>query len=236
MADDPARQPAIPAGAAVATWFAAWPLGDVLVTGLVLAGLGADFDNLTTGEMAVGRLAGWSVFVAALVFACRAVGTGDLRSDYGVRFRPIDLLGVPAGAVMQLVVVPAVYWPLSQMWPDTFDAAEVEQRAQDLVDRADGAWIWVLAAIVVVGAPIVEEVVYRGLLQRSLGVRVGRWWAWALVSAWFAVIHFSPVEYPGLFLAGLTFGLGVVLTGRIGPGLAAHLGFNAAGLAMVLWW
>jgi len=235
--DAPTRdQPAIPSGAAAAAWFAAWPLGDVFITAAVLGAVGADFDNLTTGEMALGRLAGWAVFVAVLVFTSRAVGTRDLRADYGVRIRPVDLLGLPAGIALQLAVLPALYWPLAKLWPDTFDSTDVEQRARDLVDRATGAWILVLVAIVVVGAPIVEEWVYRGLLQRSLGARLGRWVAWVLVSAWFALIHFAPVEYPGLFVAGLLFGLGVVLTGRIGFGLAAHLGFNAAGVAVVLWW
>jgi len=202
---------------------------------LVLLAMGADVDDLTTAQSSAAVAAGWVVFLVALVFTSRSFGTGAMLADYGARFRPIDLLGVPAGIVAQLVVLPGLYWPLQQLWPATFDSAEVEERATELVDKATGGWIWLLAATVIVGAPIVEELVYRGLLQRSLGARLGRWVAWPLVAAWFALIHFSPVEIPGLFVAGLLFGLGVVLTGRIGPGLAAHLGFNAAGVAVVLW-
>lgn len=229
-------QPAIPAGAALATWAAAWPLAVVFAGQLVLLVMSADADDLTTAQSCAAVAAGWVVFLAALAFTSRSFGTADLRADYGAYVRPADLAGIPAGIALQLVVLPLVYWPLRQVWPDTFDAQEVEERATELVDKANGGWIWLLAATVVIGAPVVEELVYRGLLQRSIGTRVGRWVAWPLVAMGFALIHFSPVEIPGLFLAGLLFGVGVVLTGRIGFGLLAHLAFNATGVAVVLWW
>ena len=50
----------------------------------------------------------------------------------------------------------------------------------------------------------------------------------------FALIHFRPVEYPGLFVAGLVFGVCAWRTGRIGMSVAAHVAFNATGLALVL--
>ena len=54
-----------------------------------------------------------------------------------------------------------------------------------------------------------------------------------IAAAWFALIHFQPVEYPGLFAAGLVFGGCFLLTGRLGTSVVAHLAFNAAGLALV---
>ena len=82
-----------------------------------------------------------------------------------------------------------------------------------------------------VGAPIVEELVYRGLLQRSFvgarSARCRRCWRGA---AWFAIIHFRPVEYPGLFVAGLVFGMCAITTGRLGMSIVTHVAFNATGL------
>jgi membrane protease YdiL (CAAX protease family) len=235
VSSTPDRRAPIPAGAAVAVWCVAWPLGVIVAAQLVLTSMGADLDDLTTGESCAAAAAGWLMLVAGMAYASRSFGSGDLLADLGVRFRPVDLLGIPAGFALQLAVVPALYWPLEQLWPGTFGPDEVEERARELVDKAGDGWIWLLAAVVVVGAPVVEELTYRGLLQRALGGSLGRWLAWLVVSAWFALIHFSPVEYPGLFLAGLTFGLGVLLTDRIGFGLTTHIAFNAAGLAVVLW-
>lgn len=233
----PARPDAtIPAGAALATYASAWPAAMVFVGPLVLLLLDADTDDLTTAQSSAAVAAGWMVLLAALAVASRHFGSGRFDVDYGLDFRPIDLLGLPAGVVLQLAVVPALYWPLGELWPGTFDTDDVAERATELVERADGVWLWVLAAVVVIGAPIVEELVYRGLLQRSLGGRLGRWAALGAVSLLFALIHFSPIEIPGLFVAGLAFGLGVALTGRIGPGLMTHLAFNATGIAVVLWW
>lgn len=234
------HQPAIRAGAALATWVTAWPAATLFAPLLVFALSGADTDDLSTAESCGGVVVGWLVFLGALWFCSREFGTGDPAADYGVmaegrRWRPSDLLGIPAGVALQVAVVPALYWPLRQIWPDTFSTEEIEERAQELVDKADGVWLWVLAAVVVLGAPVVEELVYRGLLQRSVAGALGRWGAWVAISLMFAVIHFSPIEIPGLFVAGLAFGFGAALTGRVVPGMVTHLAFNATGMAVAIW-
>lgn len=222
---------------ALGIWTAAWVLGLLVISPIVLVALGAKLgDDLTVPQLAAATAGTWVVFVVALRLASSKFGRNDMVIDYGVQFRPIDLVGVPIGIAMQLAVIPLVYRPLRWMWPSTFSADEVERRATELVDSAGDRWLWLLVLIVVVGAPIIEELVYRGLLQRAAVVAVGRPAAWLLASLWFAIIHFSPVEYPGLFLAGLAFGVGVLLTGRIGMGIVTHMAFNAAGMAVVLWW
>ena len=101
-------------------------------------------------------------------------------------------------------------------------------------DRADGGLIVVLFLLVVIGAPFVEEVVYRGLLQRPLLDRLPALPVILGVAALFAVIHFRPVEYPGVFVPGLVFGVCAWRTGRLGMAVAAHVAFNATGLALAL--
>jgi membrane protease YdiL (CAAX protease family) len=233
-ADDIAPSP-IGFGQALSTWFAAWIAGTVLVAPLVFAAMGASLgDDASIPQLAVVSAATWTVMMAALVVASRRFGTGDVIVDYAARFKPIDLVGLPLGVATQLAFVPLLYVPLREWWPDTFSDDRIEERAQDLVDRA-GGWLTVLLVIVVVaGAPVVEEFVYRGLLQRSVSTSIGTWFGLASASGWFALVHFSPVEYPGLFLAGLVFGGCVVATGRIGPAIVTHAAFNASGLVIVL--
>ena len=61
---------------------------------------------------------------------------------------------------------------------------------------------------------------YRGLLQGSFAARFDHVLAWLVASAWFALIHFRPVEYPGLFVFGLVRRLPASSTGRLGMSIA----------------
>jgi membrane protease YdiL (CAAX protease family) len=133
----------------------------------------------------------------------------------------------------QLVLLRALYWPLQRAWPDTFGNRELERNARELYDRAHGGWIAVLVFVVVVGAPLVEELVYRGLLQGAARRALNDVLAVVVVAAFFALIHFRPVEYPGLFLFGLVLGACALATNRLGMGIVAHMSFNATALIMV---
>lgn len=220
---------------AAAVWGFAWVLGGLVLGAIALSAMGVDLDadyTLTIRQLTVTAVVAWATFAVALYLLSVRVGTGDLVEDYRLRFAPVDLLGVPVGILAQLALVPAVYWPLQQLWPDTFSSERLEERAVELADRASGSTAVMLIVVVVIGAPLFEELVYRGLLQRSLAASFGRWWGLLAGAVWFSVIHLTPVEYPGLFVAGLVFGVGLSLTDRLGPGMLAHAAFNATGIAL----
>ncbi|MEM1333333.1 MAG: CPBP family intramembrane glutamic endopeptidase [Actinomycetota bacterium] len=217
-------------------WFVgAWLVGSV-AGGIALALLddGDTATDATIGALAASLVALWTVEVVACVLASRRDGTGDLGVDLGLRATPIDLVGIPIGVAAQFLLVPAVYLPLRAIWSDTFSTDRLEENARDLVDRADGSLLALLVLLVVIGAPFVEELLYRGLLQRPALDHFPRWPVVIGVAAVFALIHFRPVEYPGLFAAGLVFGVCAARTGRLGMAVAAHVGFNVAGLALVV--
>lgn len=224
----------VPVGEAVGGWVIAWLSGGVLATLIALSsgsGGGSSSGPWVVLALAVAQ---WTPFVVLLVaVGRRRGGTGRPDVDFGLRWRPVDLVGVPLGVVTQLVVVPAVYVPLARWWPTTFETERVERRARDLWESSSGTGIIALVVVVVIGAPLVEELVYRGLLQRSLVRRAGPFLGVTLATVWFALIHVQPVEYPGLLLAGAAFGIPAVVTGRLGASVLAHVAFNAAGLAVV---
>ncbi|MFM7044181.1 MAG: lysostaphin resistance A-like protein [Ilumatobacteraceae bacterium] len=226
---------AVPPGEAVAGWMAAWVGSGLSATALLIAaGVANDGDaSPSVGWLAASAVVQWAALLAVTVYLVRRHGSGRLTADLGLRMRPIDLLGIPAGVVAQVGLVPLVYAPLRAVWPGTFDTDEIERRARDLWESAQGGGAVLLVAIVVLGAPLVEEVVYRGLLQSSFSARLGRLAGWAIGAALFAVIHLQAVEIPGLLVAGLVFGAGLLLTGRLGASVLAHMAFNAAGLVLV---
>lgn len=224
-----------PVGVAFAAWALAYvaslPLQAVVVG--LLGHADTPSDAWPTSATAAAVLCLWVPLIVALVMVSRRWGVGSLRDDYRVGFRAIDLVGVPIGIVCQLALVPLLYWPLTGLFPDTFDSTKVEERANDLWNNAQGAWVIVLIAVVAVGAPIVEEFVYRGLIQNALESRINEVLALVIGAAWFAAIHLQPVELPGLFLVGLVFGLCWQRTGRLSCSVLAHVAFNATGLVLV---
>jgi CAAX protease family protein len=225
----------IDATTAVTTFLAAWVVAQV-ISSLVVAALG-DGDAATQvsfGVLAIALIGAWTSYLAGLVIASRRAGSGNFVADYGLSFRATDVVGLGIGVVAQLVVIRAVYLPLEALWPDTFTDDRLTENAKDLVDRAGGASTVLLVLVVVLGAPVIEELFYRGLLQRSLADRFNEGAVLVGVAFVFAAAHFRPVEFPGLFVFGLILGWAALRTHRLGLAITIHIGFNATGLALVL--
>ena len=227
-------------GQAAAVWGITWVVGNLIGSAIVSAAGYHSTDDApvwVTMALAAGL---WLPMLVGLWVLTERFGQPRLKQtrrsfadEYGLRFKVIDLVGVPVGVLSQLVLLRLVYWPLERGWPDTLSRSRVERNARDLYDRAHGGWLVGLVAVVVIGAPFVEELMYRGLLQRAALRRLNDTFAVVVVAAFFALIHFRWVELPGLFVFGLVLGICALRTGRLGMGIAAHMAFNATGLLLV---
>ncbi len=215
-------------------WIAAYFVATVLQVALVTA-----FDISESPALQpdwfllAGALSLWVPQLAMLFVFARRAGTGRFRDDFTLRFRIVDLWGVPIGVLSQVLLVGLVTWPFREWFPDTFDPSKVEERARTLYDSASGVWLVVLGVIVVLGAPLVEELVYRGFLQSGLQSKFNDGVALVVVAAWFAGVHGRVAELPGLFAFALVLGLCLAFTKRLGMPVVAHLAFNATGLAFL---
>jgi membrane protease YdiL (CAAX protease family) len=217
-------------------WIAAFLLANfasLLV--LVLTGNGGSSSTeMSTLDVALSATAMWIVYLF-VTSQFLQVKWNDFRSTIGATFLRRDVVvGVPLGIASQLVLVNAVNWPLARLFPDAFSFEEVSKRASDLVDAAHGGWVVLLAVVVIVGAPIVEEIVYRGVVQPGLVASWGRTAGIVVTAALFAAIHMQPVEFPGLFAFALVLGWARHSTGTIGMSIVTHMAFNATGLALVV--
>ena len=180
-----------------------------------------------------GAMSLWVPQLALLVVFSRRAGSGRFFDDFALRFRVVDLWGIPIGVLSQVVLVGVVTWPFREWFPDTFDPSAVEDRARSLYDSAQGIWLIVLALIVVLGAPFVEELLYRGFLQAGLQSRINDAAAIVVVAVWFAGVHGRVAELPGLVSFALVLGSLYYFTRRLGMSVIAHLAFNATGLAFL---
>jgi membrane protease YdiL (CAAX protease family) len=104
-------------------------------------------------------------------------------------------------------------------------------------DRLD-SWHMAMGALVVLATPIIEEVMYRGLLQRTIvSVGIQRWPAIIITSVLFALMHIDaaqPHAVIALFVLSLVFGWAYERTGRLLAPIVMHGLFNAGNLALGL--
>jgi membrane protease YdiL (CAAX protease family) len=89
-----------------------------------------------------------------------------------------------------------------------------------------------LFAAVAVIAPLLEELLFRGLLQNSLAHKLPIWAAIAISALVFGAMHGDLYAMPPLVLMGAIFGLIYHLTGSLRVTIALHMINNAAALAL----
>jgi len=169
-------------------------------------------------------------------FASRRWGTGQLSADIGLTPRLSDLGWGPViwlGAIGAQVAVGAVVIALDV--PIVGNTEGIEELT------ADRTYVVSIVISAVVAAPIVEEMVFRGVVMRGLASRLPIVAVVVVQGLLFGAAHVDPVRGVGnvglvlvLSGVGIAFGVAVALLGRIGPTIVAHAIFNAAVLLVVL--
>lgn len=114
-----------------------------------------------------------------------------------------------------------------------FTTGEIPQPGHPAQQAAMGAGFWQIVQLFLlasVAAPIVEEIMFRGVLLGHLRGATGRWNVWLSIgfavltsSVIFAAIHpQGPVFIPPLAGLAAGFCVGRIWSGRLGPAIVAH--------------
>lgn len=113
-----------------------------------------------------------------------------------------------------------------------------------IVDNQSNVWGWILIAVVVIGAPLVEEVIYRGFMQSAILRATGS--VVASIGITSVVFVASHIGWTGdelsipwhalatIFVLGLCMGIAMERTKRLGVPIAMHACFNAMNVAIAL--
>ena len=158
-------------------------------------------------------------------------GSGDLRADFGWWARRSDPL---RGLIVAYGAAAAGGLSVT-FWPDGWSTNA------EWLTSADGLTMAVFAAFAVVAAPLFEELVFRGLLQRSLTGRYGAPTAIVVQGIVFGLYHLRldagadnlvNVVYIGVW--GMVVGFAAHRWRRLGPGMVAHALTNMLVTAAVL--
>jgi len=223
------------AGRVFFLWFAVYVAGSIAATfAIILTGHSGDtIEQIPMWVLAFNMTFMWAVYLVAFPRLLPFEDKSPIHTFRGWFSTRDVVIGVPLGIFGQLVLVNVVNWPLSQFFPDAFSFEEVSKRAKDIAATAPGAWMMLLVLVVVIGAPIVEEIVYRGCLHSNMVSVIGVNAGIVLTAVIFAAIHLSPVEFPGLFAFALLLGFARQKTGTLGLPIVTHFAFNATGLLFV---
>jgi membrane protease YdiL (CAAX protease family) len=172
----------------------------------------------------------WLGLLGAPILAARE--GMDWRRDLRWSMKAIDVpTGIATGLLLQLVLVPLLYVPIFWLFGDL----DVDEAARSLVGRADGPIdVVALVGITLIGAPIVEEVFFRGLLHGALADQLPAVAAVAASATVFAATHLQLIQFPALVLVGVVHALLLMRSGRIAPAIWSHAAFNGVTVYVLL--
>lgn len=191
-----------------------------------------DVDTIPLSHVAILQIPLWLGLGVVPLAATRIRGNGVVR-DLGAFMRTLDApIGLAIGIVCQFVLVPIVSLPV--LWFTDTDMEELSAPAESLADRATGPGILILVLVVVVAAPLAEELFYRGMLQRTLDRHVTWWVSGLITAAVFGASHFQALQLPALVAFGIVLSYIAHRTGRLGMNVWAHVGFNATTVVVLL--
>ncbi len=87
--------------------------------------------------------------------------------------------------------------------------------------------VWIAVLSLLIGAPLVEEVLYRGLIYGQLRTFLPTALAVGVQAFLFGLIHGNPVWIAYAAVLGIVLGYLRVVTGSLWPPLLFHISFNA---------
>ncbi|MFV0523587.1 MAG: lysostaphin resistance A-like protein [Acidimicrobiales bacterium] len=227
-----------------------WGMGDILLSLPVIFGLAllgfmialpfVDFGDLA-GELVTPTAAivfslygqqlaqgGWPVLVS------KWKGLG-VAADWRLRaFRPVDLAIGLGTAIIALGAAGLAGALVSRLVGLTDPAAA--DNTQILTDADGTIWQALIVLAVVVGAPISEELFFRGLCLRSIEKRAGTVAGVIGSTVLFTLPHFlgagwaaTAVLFASIGAVGLVLAVVTVTVDRLLPAIIAHMLFNLIG-------
>jgi membrane protease YdiL (CAAX protease family) len=217
-----------------------WGLGAYLLVEVIF--LGASFlvsalfagpDGVSVPGILLALGAPTLLAAGTALLITRVRGNGP-RIDLGLSVRARDLgVGLALGFGGLLLSIPASLVYAAVVGPEKATSA-----VGQIFDGVRVGWPIALLVfvLVVVVAPICEEIVYRGLLWGAVEkLGANRWVAFLITTLLFAMAHFELTRTPLLLVVAIPIGLARVFTGRLPAGIVAHAVNNLLpGLALAL--
>lgn len=171
-------------------------------------------------------LAGWPLLTTAFQ------GNGP-RIDLGLRLTWSDLGWGVIGGIAALMAGGTIALVLQTIFGEFTSAAG--DVGQQLRDEGPLLAVVLFALCVAIGAPLAEELAFRGMAYNALAKRgLSTAWVIAITTVAFSLFHLEPMRAPILLASGLVLGLLRWKTRSLGAPIVAHAVNNLPGAAFLL--
>lgn len=166
---------------------------------------------------------------------------GSSFGAIGLQVEPSDGVYLFAGVALQFLIV-VLFAPVAE-W---LDAEGSTQSLAEQIPALEGTVVRALLVLsVALIAPVIEEIMFRGLLPHVLGRWMGPGMSFTVAAFVFASFHLLGVSsenflqsvallVPQLFLVGLVLGWQTMRRRRLGVAIFIHAGFNLVAVLALL--
>jgi membrane protease YdiL (CAAX protease family) len=214
-----------------------WGMGDVAISLIgaigfsLIIGLGLMSQNIDPENgwgLIIAFSAPWLAMAGWPVIATSIKGNGP-KIDLGlISSRKHLRLGFAAGLV-SLLVATVVALIVTQI------TGPISSTAGDVGLNQSGAVLIVFVLLAIFGAPIVEEIAFRGLLFGALAkAHVNEHLVVVITALVFALFHFEPKRFVILFAIGMILGEVRRRTGSTSAAIVAHIVNNTPAALFIL--
>ncbi len=107
-----------------------------------------------------------------------------------------------------------------------------EVRSTSQLDELGPGMLAGLVFMIVVGAPVAEEIFFRGFLYTGLRQNLGFKGAAVIASAIFAAAHLHPLTYVPIFIIGIILTWVYAQTGSLAASMLVHAAYNGVIVAL----
>lgn len=162
--------------------------------------------------------------------------------DLGFQLEPKDTFYVGVGLVLQMILA-LVFLPLAEL---LFPDGRPPQQVADAIASSESSTLLRLSLVfaAVILAPVTEELIFRGVLIKALQQR-SRTFIIVVTSAIFAAVHLLGLDFervwasallvlPPIFILGMILAWLTLKTGRLGPAIFLHSGWNLLAALVLL--
>jgi membrane protease YdiL (CAAX protease family) len=206
-----------------------WALGGFVLTIVLAATVSLASDSLAI-SLALGIVAIDVGLVGTAWLISKRYCTGSLTDDLGLRFSRHDAAGGLATGVSARALAGAAAILALALTRGDIDSTDIQF---DVFEDNDAALYLAIVNAVFI-APFVEEIFFRGLLQRTLVLWIGVPAGIVAQAGLFTLPHIqfdaawseNATLLAAVVVAGVVFGIAYQMTGRLGTSIIGHSLFN----------